>query len=116
MTNKVLMSLAVAALMVSPFAAQAQDGPPPEGGPPGVSKEKLAEMKARGEARFKAVDTNGDTKIQKDEFIADAEKRFEEMDADNDGSVTREERKAAHEKMRKEFGGRGGPGDKPPAE
>lgn len=52
--------------------------------------------------RLKKIDTDGDGKMSRAEFLAHAEQRFAKMDSDGDGFVTKEEGKAAHKKMRKE--------------
>ena len=52
--------------------------------------------------RLKKIDTDGDGKMSRAEFVAHAEQRFAKMDADGDGFVTTEEGKAAHKKMREE--------------
>jgi len=45
--------------------------------------------------RFKMMDTDKDSKISKDEWMA----KFTEMDADKNGSISEEEMKKHHEKM-----------------
>ena len=41
------------------------------------------------------LDTNGDSAISRDEFIAGALKRFDEADTNHDGKLTKDERRAA---------------------
>ena len=48
------------------------------------------------EARFKALDTDGDDKLSPDEHAAGAKRMFAAMDADKDGTVTVAEMDAAH--------------------
>lgn len=50
--------------------------------------------------RFKEMDTDGDNKLSKSEFMAAQEKRFAKMDANSDGFVTRDEKKS-FKKMKK---------------
>ena len=50
---------------------------------------------------MKKVDTNGDGKISKSEFLAEKERHFAKMDANGDGFLERGEMKAAREKMKK---------------
>ena len=62
---------------------------------------------------IKKIDTNGDGKISKEEFMAnakkEAEERFAKVDANGDGVIDESEIKAAAEKVR-EAGGRRGEG------
>ena len=53
------------------------------------------------------IDTDGDGKISKSEFVNSHEERFSKMDANGDGYIEREEMKAAKEKMRGKFKGKG---------
>ncbi len=66
-----------------------------------------AEVKARGEERWKASDTDGDGSLSLAEVTASsswAAGRFDKLDANGDGQLTREEMSAArrngHEQMR----------------
>jgi hypothetical protein len=94
--KKIILSGALAMLMAAP--ALAQDGAPPP---------------ADGKGRLAAIDTNGDGKVEKSEFLAKAQERAEKMfaklDANGDGVITPDEFKAMHDKM-KERGPRGGQG------
>jgi len=51
--------------------------------------------------RILKMDSNGDGKIDLDEYLAHAEKNFSEMDADGDKFVTPEEARQRHQQMRK---------------
>ena len=51
------------------------------------------------EARFKALDTDGDDKLSPDEHAAGAKRMFAAMDADKDGTVTVAEMDAAHKNV-----------------
>jgi Ca2+-binding EF-hand superfamily protein len=51
------------------------------------------------EAKFKAMDTDGDGKISADEHAAHAREMFKKMDTNGDGKVTTAEMDSAHEKM-----------------
>ena len=48
---------------------------------------------------FKAMDTNSDGMVTRDEFNAFGAKKFKEMDVNNNGQITLEEMKAPHKKM-----------------
>lgn len=54
-----------------------------------------ASAKHHGKKMFEKMDTNADSVIDRDEFMAGAARRFEMMDLDGDGSVTPEEAKEA---------------------
>lgn len=49
---------------------------------------------------LKEVDTDGDGKVSKTEFLAKAEKRFAEADANGDGFIVKEEHKAMRAKWK----------------
>ena len=54
------------------------------------------------------IDTDGDGKISKSEFVNSHEERFSKMDTNGDGYLEREEMKAAKQKMREKFKGKRG--------
>jgi EF hand len=61
------------------------------------------------------IDTDGDGKVSKTEFLAMAETRFAKMDKNGDGFITKEERPdrskmREHMKGKREGGGDGVPG------
>ena len=71
------------------------------------ARRTTAEMKTRGEERWKASDTDGDGSLSLAEATASsswAAGRFDKLDANGDGQLTREEMSAArrngHEQMR----------------
>jgi Ca2+-binding EF-hand superfamily protein len=51
---------------------------------------------AAAATEFKAMDSNGDGKVSREEHAAGARSMFEKMDADRDGKVTAAEMEAAH--------------------
>ncbi len=61
----------------------------------GDSKISKEEWNARGREQFermlKRLDTDGDGKVSENEFLAQSSKGFERMDGNNDGFVTQEE-------------------------
>lgn len=69
----------IAALILSPLAAQAMEQET-------VTKASPAKAK---------IDTNGDGAVSKEEFMAAQEKRFADMDTDGDDSISDEEYKGA---------------------
>lgn len=46
------------------------------------------------------MDSNGDGKVSRDEFVGGSLRRFDMVDADHDGQLTKAERQAAMEAMR----------------
>jgi Ca2+-binding EF-hand superfamily protein len=59
------------------------------------------------DARFEALDANGDGKISPDEHSAAAARMFEKMDENGDGKVTASEMEAAKQKMLADRGMKG---------
>ena len=51
------------------------------------------------EKMFKAMDTNSDGMVTRDEFNTFGTKKFQEMDVNGNGQITLEEMKAGHKKM-----------------
>lgn len=70
---------------------------------PAVFADDHEGKKGPGAGHFEEVDTDGDGKISKAEFLASQEKHFVEIDADGDGYVTKEEKQAKMEEMREKF-------------
>lgn len=70
-----------------------RDGP--RDGRPGAG---IAGGMAGGMARM--MDSNGDGKVSRDEFVGGTLRRFDMVDADHDGQLTKAERQAAMEAMR----------------
>lgn len=89
-------------LLALPTLALAQ--PPGGGGPP-----RGPQTPEQIEAQFKAMDTNKDGGISKDEWTAAGrpEQVFARLDANGDGKITLDEMKAAA--ARRAAGGGGGP-------
>ena len=114
MKNKMLMTMAAAAIMASApaFAEQGKDGMKKEG-MMGMHKGMM----------FEAMDANGDGMVSKDEFMADHMKRFDKMDANHDGNVSKEEievyraaKKAERESMKKDGADTAAPAADQPAD
>jgi hypothetical protein len=64
---------------------------------------ETASPAARGSERFKALDTNNDSAVSKDEWRSQGDKMFSENDANKDGKLTAEEMKAHREAKRAEW-------------
>ena len=83
------------------FAAMDTDG----NGSVTVSEMDAAQAKLHGDARkssadkIKAIDTNSDGMLSRDEHVAGSRSMFEKMDADHDGGITAAEMQAGHDKM-----------------
>jgi hypothetical protein len=101
-TMKALIPALVLAIL--PVAALAQ--PPGGGGGPPRGPQTPEQV----EAAFKAMDTNKDGSISKDEWTAAGrrEQGFARFDANGDGKITLDEMKAAAARFA--AGGGGGPG------
>ena len=62
-----------------------------------VSSDAIAQpVVAAAVTEFKAMDTNGDGKVTREEHAAGARSMFQKMDANRDGKVTASEMEAAH--------------------
>jgi len=91
--KKQLTAAVLAALMTGvPYAAYAQEAPPPGGG------------------MLMRADADHDGNITRAEFLADVDQRFALVDANHDGRISAEERDAAREAMTARRGGGDGPG------
>lgn len=68
-----------------------------------VSEEAQARIKAkaaeRGQKHFGMLDTNGDGKVERAEFVSHALNRHKKLDGDGDSKVTKEEIRQSREKM-----------------
>jgi len=83
-----------------PAAPATGDGKPATTAPAATPDATAAKPKPDFEAQFKKLDTNGDGKISKEEFLASkhaqkdpakAEAQFKKLDKDGDGFLTLEE-------------------------
>lgn len=93
--KKQLFAALFAALMTGvPYAAYAQEAPPPPG-PGGMMMH---------------ADANHDGVITREEMLADVDQRFNRMDTNHDGKIDQAERDAARAAMMARRGGDGGPG------
>ncbi len=93
--RKKLFAAAFAALLTgTPYAAFAQDAPPPPG--PGG-------MAMRGDA-------NHDGTVTRDEMLADVDQRFAKMDTNHDGKITPEESNARRQEAMARRGDMAPPG------
>ena len=118
MKIKILLTATSAVLLAGLTFLSAQDAPatpppaaekppgPPEGGP----KPGLGDF-------FKKIDTNGDGKVSKDEYLAhaqkEAEERFTKVDGNTDGSIEKSEFEDAAKKMQAQRPNGPGPKDGP---
>ena len=67
-----------------------------------VSSDAIAQpVVAAAVTEFKAMDTNGDGKVTREEHAAGARSMFQKMDANHDGMLTPEEMAAGHAAMLK---------------
>ncbi|MEI6536100.1 MAG: EF-hand domain-containing protein, partial [Verrucomicrobiaceae bacterium] len=106
MKSKLLIITAATAILGS-LSLNAQDAAKPPGQPgDGGQQSRLDEM-------LKKIDTNGDGKISKEEWLEfskkEAEDRYAKMDSNSDGSVDKAEMEEGARKMR-EARGQGGEG------
>ncbi len=69
----------------------------------GEGRDHASRMRDRAEARWSAMDADGDGSISKEEFVGHMPERLAKADADGDGRITREEFDKAGEAMREEF-------------
>ena len=83
MRTKLMLAAAAMVMMTAPVAMAGEHGEGKHGG-------KMMEK----------MDTDGDGKVSKAEFVAAHEARFAKTDTDADGFLTAEEMKAAWEHMR----------------
>lgn len=109
MKTKLLLLSTVAALIGS-MTMSAQDAPKPpgEGGPP---HGRGGDPQARMDEMLKKLDTNGDGKVSKEEWIEytrkESEDRYSKMDTNKDGFVDKAEMEEGARKMH-EMHGQGG--------
>ena len=116
-TNRwVVAALCIASAMPLLCSAADEAGQAPAGGPgaqmrehckadPEKCKERMQQMKAKADAWWKKVDTDGDGRISRDEASANAPhvaKNFDKIDSDHDGTVSREELRAAMRERHRE--------------
>ena len=108
MKNKMLLTMAAAAIMASAPAFAEDHGKEGMMHKEGMHKGKMFEM----------MDANTDGMVSKDEFMADHMKRFEKMDANADGNVSKDEieayraaKKAERDAKRAAEGGKDGAED-----
>ena len=92
MKTKWILTAAVAVMMTAPAAMAGEHG-------------KMEFGKGEHHAKMmEKVDTDGDGKVSREEFINSHAARFDKMDTDGDGFLSEEEMKAArdakHEKMK----------------
>jgi Ca2+-binding EF-hand superfamily protein len=129
-TNRWVMGAALGVASAMPaFCAAADDtGQAPADSPraqmrehckadPEKCKEQMQQMKAKADAWWKKVDTDGDGKISRDEANANAPrvaKDFDKIDTDHDGTISRDELRAAARERRRERGGGGQQGGAEP--
>lgn len=90
MSRKLILAAAAAFVMASP--AWAEDAPGKGGMEDGSPH--------RGRQTLEKLDTDGDGKISKAEFMVKHEERFARMDKDSDGFISKDEMQAAREAMK----------------
>ena len=126
-TNRLIFTAALCVVSAMPVLCAAADdanqAPAPSPGAqmrehckadPEKCKERMQQMKAKAEAWWKKVDTDGDGKISRDEANANAPhlaQNFDKIDTDHDGTISREELRAAREAMRERHRQQGGGGE-----
>lgn len=77
---------------MAPPDGRGPKGPPPDGKGPGAMRgDRTAMMDARMADRFKAMDTDGNGIVTRDEFQAMESKRFEGLDKNGDGLISQDE-------------------------
>ena len=103
-TSLLLTTAAVVACGIS--FCQAQDAP---ANPAPQGQRGAGDPAARAEEYFKRLDTNGDGKVSKEEYVEaakkEAEQRFEALDANHDGFIDKEELQKALQARGGRFGG-----------
>jgi Ca2+-binding EF-hand superfamily protein len=95
--KKILLLAAGLLLLTSPSLA--------ENAVPAKREAMREKMQKQMQSNLAAMDTNGDGKIEKTEFLAKSEERFKRMDANGDGAISAEEMKTMHGKMQGSPGG-----------
>lgn len=63
--------------------------------------DRMEKRRAKREEHRAEIDTDGDGKISREEFMAAESGRLAQMDADGDGNITKEEAEAAKESFKK---------------